>query len=224
RDDLLRRHDGRADRHVRVSGDSAAHRSPRDAPHDRVLARFFADRRGDCPRGILLRVSFRSSPRPGGSGARRRGARARRRRELARQVVKPVLWLCFMLSGAAALGLELLWLRSAALVVGATAATAASVLASYFAGLALGGLYAREARAHPVRRYGTLELAAAAAVPWSYAVFSVAASDSAARALGAGGLIARVALVALAIGPATFFLGATLPTIGHALATAETVG
>src|SRR5262249_25599192 len=128
------------------------------------------------------------------------------------------------LSGAAALGLELLWLRSAALVVGATATTAASVLASYFAGLALGGLFAREARAHPVRRYAVLELAAAAAALWSYAVFSAAASDPAARLLGAGGMTARVALVALAIGPATFFLGATLPTIGNALATPETVG
>jgi spermidine synthase len=138
--------------------------------------------------------------------------------------VKSLLWLCFTLSGAAALGLELLWLRSAALVVGATAATAASVLASYFAGLALGGLFAREAQAHPVRRYGTLELMAAAAVLWSYLVFSVAASDSAERLLGAGGLTARVALIALAVGPATFFLGATLPTIGHALVTPETVG
>src|SRR5262249_29171787 len=85
-------------------------------------------------------------------------------------------------------------------------------------------LFAREARAHPVRRYAVLELAAAAAALWSYAVFSAAASDPAERLLGAGGLTARVALVALAIGRATFFLGATLPTIGHALATPETVG
>jgi spermidine synthase len=138
--------------------------------------------------------------------------------------VKSVLWLCFALSGAAALGLELLWLRSAALVVGATAETAASVLASYFAGLALGGLFAREAPAQPIRRYGVLELLAAAAALWSYAIFSAAASASAERLLGASGMTARVALVSLAIVPATFFLGATLPTLGHALATPETVG
>jgi spermidine synthase len=138
--------------------------------------------------------------------------------------VKSILWLCFTLSGAAALALELLWLRSAALVVGATAATAASVLASYFAGLALGGLFARQAVARPIRRYAVLELSVAAAALWSYVVFCVAAADSVERLLDAGGLTARVALIALAIGPATFLLGATLPTIGHALATPETVG
>ncbi len=147
-----------------------------------------------------------------------------RRGELASEIVRSLLWLCFTLSGAAALGLELLWLRSAALVVGATAETAASVLASYFAGLALGGLFAREAPAQPIRRYGFLELSAAAAALWSYAVFSAATSASAERLLDAGGMTARVALVSLAIVPATFFLGATLPTLGHALATPETVG
>src|SRR5439155_18924707 len=129
------------------------------------------------------------------SRAREPRARSRRCRELASEIVKSILWLCFALSGAAALALELLWMRSAALVVGATAATAASVLASYFAGLALGGLFAREARAQPIRRYGVLELSAAAAALWSYAVFSAAASDSAERLLEAGGVPARVGLV-----------------------------
>ena len=138
--------------------------------------------------------------------------------------MKPLLWLCFTLSGAAALGLELLWMRSASLVIGATAATAASVLASYFAGLALGSLFAREAPARPIRRYGVLELSAAAAALWSYAVFSTATSNSAERLLSAGGVTAQVGLVSLAIVPATFFLGATLPTLGHALATPETAG
>jgi spermidine synthase len=138
--------------------------------------------------------------------------------------VKALLWLCFTLSGSAALALELLWMRSAALVVGATAATAASVLASYFAGLALGGWFAREPATQPIRRYGVLELSAAAAALWSYAVFSAATSNWAERLLGAGGVTAQVTLVSLAVVPATFFLGATLPTLGHALATPETVG
>ncbi len=138
--------------------------------------------------------------------------------------MKPLLWLCFTLSGAAALGLELLWMRSASLVIGATAATAASVLASYFAGLALGSLFAREATARPIRLYGVLELSAAAATLWSYAVFSAATSESAERLLGVGGVTGRIGVISLAIVPATFFLGATLPTLGHALATPETVG
>jgi hypothetical protein len=54
--------------------------------------------------------------------------------------VSMLLWLCFALSGAGALGLELLWLRSAGLVLGTTAATAATVVAGYFAGLAAGFL------------------------------------------------------------------------------------
>ena len=49
-----------------------------------------------------------------------------------------ILWLCFSISGAAALTLEVLWMRSAGLVLGATAPTAATVLACYFAGLGLG--------------------------------------------------------------------------------------
>jgi spermidine synthase len=137
--------------------------------------------------------------------------------------VRALLWLCFTLSGAAALALELLWLRSAAFVVGATAATAATVLASYFTGLALGGMYAREAPSEPVRRYGLLELAAAAGALWSYVVFSAAGTEWVQRLVGAGRLTG-LAVVSLAIVPATFFVGATLPTLGHALATPETVG
>jgi spermidine synthase len=137
---------------------------------------------------------------------------------------KPLLWFCFTLSGAAALGLELLWLRSASLVVGATSETAASVLASFFAGLALGGMFGRDAPVRPIRRYATLELAAAVAVLWSYAVFSIGVSDSAELLLSRGGTTARVALISLAIVPTTFFLGATLPALGQALATPATVG
>ena len=138
--------------------------------------------------------------------------------------MRPILWLCFTLSGAAALALELLWMRSAALVLGATAPTAASVLASYFAGLGLGGFFARQAPSQPIRRYGALELGAAAGAIWSYAAFSMASSAWMQRVLEVGGQPARAALVALAVIPATVVLGATLPTLGHALATPATVG
>ena len=82
-----------------------------------------------------------------------------------------VLWLCFTLSGAAALALEMLWMRSAGLVLGQTAATTATVLACYFAGLGLGAAAARGVRRDPVRAYGLLELGAAAGALWSLAVF-----------------------------------------------------
>ncbi len=134
-----------------------------------------------------------------------------------------LLWPCFAVSGAAALGLELLWMRSAGLVLGATAPTAATVLAGYFAGLGVGAALAREGARRPIARYGLLELGAAAGALWSFAVFRVLSVDGAQEALGTGGLAGRVAAVALALLPATLCFGATLPVLGHALA-ASSVG
>ena len=72
------------------------------------------------------------------------------------------LWPCVALSGAAALALEMLWMRSAGLVLGATAATTAMVLACYFAGLGLGAAAGRAPGSRPVVRYGLLQLGVAA--------------------------------------------------------------
>jgi len=135
-----------------------------------------------------------------------------------------LLWLCFFLSGAAALALELLWMRSASLAAGSTAATASAVLAAYFAGLALGSLYARRAPARPVRRYAQLELCAAAAALWSYALFAAAQMPAGQSLLAPLGWVGRGSVIALAIVPPTFFLGATLPTLAAVLATTDTVG
>ena len=135
-----------------------------------------------------------------------------------------MLWLCFALSGAAALALEMLWMRSAGLVLGTTAFTAATVLACYFAGLGLGSVYARRASSRPVRLYGYLEFGAAGGALWSLTIFRVLALDNAQVWLSNIGLAGRVAAVALAILPTTFCLGATLPTLAQALASVETVG
>jgi len=132
--------------------------------------------------------------------------------------VSGLLWPCFAVSGAAALGLELLWMRSAALVLGATAPTAATVLATYFAGLGLGAALARGGARRPVARYGLLELGAAAGALWSLAVFRLLAAGRAQEALASGGLTARLAAVVLALLPATLCLGATLPVLGQVLA------
>src|SRR5207249_9855482 len=96
-------------------------------------------------RGVLLRLPHGPAAWSGGSGAREPPARRGRPREhdppgsgqIARAVTG-LLWPCFAVSGAAALGLELLWMRSAGLVLGATAPTAATVLAGYFGGLGAG--------------------------------------------------------------------------------------
>ena len=95
-----------------------------------------------------------------------------------------ILWLCFSVSGAAALALEVLWMRSAGLVLGATAATAATVLACYFAGLGLGAASARCSQQRPVRLYGVLELGAGLGAFWSLGIFRILASATSAGPSG----------------------------------------
>ncbi len=138
--------------------------------------------------------------------------------------MRSLLWLCFGLSGAAALALEMLWMRSAGLVLGTTVITAATVLACYFTGLGLGSTYARGVSSQPVRLYGRLELGAAVGAVWSLAVFWGLTRDTAQLWLSTTGIAGQVGAVAAAILPATVCLGATLPTLGQALATVETVG
>jgi len=134
-----------------------------------------------------------------------------------------MLWLCFTLSGAAALALEMLWMRSAALVLGRTAATTSTVLACYFAGLACGAAAASRVQRRPIRVYGLLELAGAAGVGWSWGVFHWLASDAAQAWLAAHGAVAGVVAIAAAVLPTTTCLGATLPALGQVLA-ASNVG
>jgi spermidine synthase len=138
--------------------------------------------------------------------------------------VNTLLWACFALSGASALGLELLWLRSAGLVLGATAATTATVVGAYFAGLGAGAWLARRTPARPVRRYALLELAAGSGAVLSWAAFYLLASDEAQRTLQVVGTIGRVMVVAIVVIPVTTALGATLPTLCQALAAPDLVG
>ena len=135
-----------------------------------------------------------------------------------------VLWCCFAVSGASALALEMLWMRSAGLVLGATAPTAGTVLACYFAGLGLGAAAARSGARRPVRRYGLLELGVAAGAVWSVVVFAALATDGGGRMLAALGTPGRIAAIAVALLPSTVCLGATLPALGQALAGAGGAG
>jgi spermidine synthase len=133
-------------------------------------------------------------------------------------IVSVLLWLCFTVSGAAALALEMLWMRCAGLALGQTAVTTATVLACYFAGLAIGAAAARGVQRRPVMVYGLLELGAAAGALWSLGVFHVLTSGVAPRWLAASGTGGRVTTVLVAVLPATVCFGATLPAIGQALA------
>jgi spermidine synthase len=138
--------------------------------------------------------------------------------------MRTLLWLCFLLSGAAALAFEMLWMRSAGLVLGTTAITAATVLACYFSGLAFGSVWARRGSSRPVRLYGRLEIGAAAGALWSVAAFSLVTNDMAQGWLFTAGAIGRVVAVAVAILPTTICLGATPPTLAQVLATIDTLG
>jgi spermidine synthase len=135
-----------------------------------------------------------------------------------------LLWLCCTISGVAALALEVLWMRSAGLVLGATAPTAATVLACYFAGLGLGAAGARHLRWRPVRLYGLCELGTGLGAFWSLGIFWILASDSAQAWLAVVGTVGQVAAVAGALLPTTLCLGATLPLLAQALLTIDSVG
>lgn len=127
-----------------------------------------------------------------------------------------VLWVCYALSGASALGLEMLWMRSAALVLGSDATTTALVLAWYFTGLAVGSALGRHGTERPIRRYALLEVVVAGGGLWSLATFECLASDVAQTWLAADAWRGAVAL-AVATLPATLALGATLPVLGEAM-------
>ena len=134
--------------------------------------------------------------------------------------------LCFFLSGAAGLIDEVVWIKRASLVFGSTTFALSTVLAVFFAGLALGseifGRLGRRIR-RPVRMYAMLELALAAMALISLRVFGwleapygvlyrtlmdgVEPSAGVSPAL----LAARIGLVAVVLLPPTVAMGGTLP-------------
>jgi spermidine synthase len=131
---------------------------------------------------------------------------------------------CFWLSGAAGLIYEVVWIRRAALVFGATAPALSTVLAIFFGGLALGSWFGgrlAQRTARPLRVYGWLELALAAIA--LAATWALSATDTLYgpiyRALGGQPLLlalARPMVVTLALLPPTVVMGATLPLLcGH---------
>mgnify|MGYP003694325171 CR=1 FL=1 len=134
------------------------------------------------------------------------------------------LWLCYALSGAAALALEMLWMRSAALVLGGGPGTTSIVLAWYFAGLGLGSALGRHGSPRPLRALRAARRSAPrSASIWSLAAFRGLGTD-AAQAWLEGGLLRSIAALGVATLPATLCLGGTLPAIGQALVTVPRLG
>ncbi len=135
-----------------------------------------------------------------------------------------VLYGLFFLSGAAALIYEISWSRQIGLVFGQSEHTAAVVLGSYFAGMAIGYLLAARwsSRITPLRGYGAAEILAAV---WALLIptlldaierFAPAALvDHPSLAVRTA---ARGTLGFLVLLPATVALGATLPFMAQAVA------
>ncbi len=132
-------------------------------------------------------------------------------------------------SGAAALGLEVLWIRDFALWYGSTAAASAVVLSVYFAGLALGArLGARLAERRPALEiYAALEVSVAVFVaiyltlrPWLPGAAAFAARSTPVVLLP----LARTALAALVLLVPTTLLGGTVPAVATAASSVARAG
>jgi spermidine synthase len=138
----------------------------------------------------------------------------------------PLPLICLFLSGFAGLVYEVCWIRQGTLVFGSTTLSTSTVLAVFFAGLALGSfLFGRlSARLrHPLRSYAYVELAIAVLGLASLVLFPLADDiyGRLFRALGDGstplGLL-RVLLVSAILLPAATGMGATLPLMCAAYA------
>jgi spermidine synthase len=138
-----------------------------------------------------------------------------------RRVPLPLACALFVLSGVGALVVEASWLRWLRLGLGATAPAVSATLIAFLSGQALGALLASRAAPRwrrPLRVYGALELAAAAAALAVPALLGLAEQglDSAYDALRAspGALVALRTAVALAATlPAATAFGATFPAL-----------
>lgn len=128
---------------------------------------------------------------------------------------------CLVLSGAAGLICEVVWIRSAALQFGSTVYATSTVLAVFFLGLALGSRYFGDRSANtsrPLATYGRLELALAAlallslpALGWVEGVYDALLRRPGLLANSPG--LLRVALVSLVLLPPTFLMGGSVPLV-----------
>jgi spermidine synthase len=132
-----------------------------------------------------------------------------------------LVYLIFVLSGAAGLIYEIVWARQLVLVFGNTTQAVSAILTGFFGGMAIGsvvgGRIADRVRS-PLRMYGVLELTLVVVVLLTPLTFQLI------HELYRGGYAAlqeqpqvlallRFALALLALAPATVMMGATLPTL-----------
>lgn len=135
--------------------------------------------------------------------------------------------LVFFLSGAAGLAYEVVWTRLLGLAVGHTTVALTAVVAAFMGGLAAGSAYFARCvagGAAPARLYAALEAGIALlalAFPLQLAAVT-ALSAHAARVFDSGSVplgVVRFLLSALAVAPATFLMGGTMPAMIAAVST-----
>jgi spermidine synthase len=137
-----------------------------------------------------------------------------------------LLLVAFVLSGAAALGYELLWTRLLALALGHETLGVLGVLVGFFGGMAAGAaaLHRRVLSVRdPVRLFAVLEVVAAGYAlvsPWILHALARLVppllGPIAGRADSAGALMVAIVVAGAALLPATFCMGATLPALVEA--------
>lgn len=141
----------------------------------------------------------------------------------------PLATFLFFCSGALGLGYELVWIRKAALIVGASPIALSTVLSAFFVGLALGSsFFGRRVRTpfSPLVVYGVLELLIglyALAFPSLFSLlksaYAVAYPPLSGSAVALFGL--RFGLLFLLFVVPTFFMGGTLPLLLDGLVSAD---
>ncbi|HYB52631.1 MAG TPA: fused MFS/spermidine synthase, partial [Thermoanaerobaculia bacterium] len=143
-----------------------------------------------------------------------------------------IAYLVFFLSGAASLADEVVWFKWLHLTFGSTTAAAATLLAVFMAGLALGsGVCARFAPrlSRPQWLYAALETGIALYALATPVVFSAidAGYVWGYRHLGDSGatlLWIRILLATAALLPPTFLMGATFPALSRVVASRDAPG
>jgi spermidine synthase len=132
-----------------------------------------------------------------------------------------LIYVIFVLSGAAGLIYEVVWARQLVLVFGNTTQAVSAILTGFFGGMAIGsvvgGRLADRVRS-PLRLYGFLEIVLVLVVVATPVTFRLihelyrgayGSLESSPQALA----LIRFGLSLLALGPATVLMGATLPTL-----------
>ncbi len=146
---------------------------------------------------------------------------------------RAALHILFFLSGAAALGYEVLWMRRFSVMLGATAPAVAAALTGFFLGLGLGSyLLGRLAPrlTRPLRAFAILEIVAAVSAlavdPLLDAIQPVYASLYGATGGSAGlQLVLRIGVAVLAVLVPATCMGGTLPLLAQLVsARAQSLG